>query len=476
MIAFTRIPESYAPFGGEIHYAVAADAAQRIGIRILRAAETAARSSETLENGVSERPGPTDPSASAGAASDAVSIGTAPSAEGELLGAKRFVGIAEAAFDVAPYLRRAVRFAPSSGGTGFCDASNRTVAATVEAFVVTAAAKTAVVAMTGAATTTGGRTATAGAAARVAEREAMAGVRALGVSEASVAGEASVTKADAGIEKVGAADSVQTVVAPVRTFLPCAEAVAAPALLTVMPRERLMAHGEWDELTFLHEGPLTITVTAEGVASGVATARTYAMPPRADVWSHGGAETSAMDKRRVEAAEGTVKEGVVVSTFRSGAGGLHLFRVNTRDFPGAERLTVDAGNCGKVVYTLLPTPEGARRVAWRTAAGSVEHYTFPVERLVAVKVRKARACGQEGAVATTVEMEHRLHLESACEGRDVLRALAGLIVSPQVWLVEGDCYTAVDVQTDKAEMPGPGMPGVIGIALRSARKTSLPWN
>lgn len=466
MIAFTRIPESYAPFGGEIHYAVAADAAQRIGIRILRAAETAARSSETLENGVSERPGPTDPSASAGAASDAVSIGTAPSAEGELLGAKRFVGIAEAAFDVAPYLRRAVRFAPTSGGTGFCDASNRTVAATVEAFVVTAAA-----------TTTGGRTATAGAAARVAEREAMAGVRALGVSEASVAGEASVTKADAGIEKVGAADSVQTVVAPVRTFLPCAEAVAAPALLTVMPRERLMAHGEWDELTFLHEGPLTITVTAEGAASGVAAAvQTYAMPPRADVGSHGEAEASAKDKLRVEAAEGTVKEGVVVSTFRSGAGGLHLFRVNTRDFPGAERLTVDAGNCGKVVYTLLPTPEGARRVAWRTAAGSVEHYTFPVERLVAVKVRKARACGQEGAVATTVEMEHRLHLESACEGRDVLRALAGLIVSPQVWLVEGDCYTAVDVQTDKAEMPGPGMPGVIGIALRSARKTSLPWN
>lgn len=497
MITFTRIPVSCIPLGGEIRYAVATDAAQRIGIRILRAAETAARSSETLENGVAERPGPTDPPAPAVTASDAVPTGTAPSAEGDLLGAKRFVGVVEAAFDVGPYLRRAVRFAPTAGGTGFCDAGSRTLTATVEA------------------TATGGAVGAAtigSAAAGSADVKASAGATdamAIGGDEAAAIGaaaagsadvEASTGATDAMAEAVGtivpsatvgadAAETVQTVVAPARTFLPCAEAPVAPALLTAMPRERLIAPGECDELTLLHDGPLTITVTAEG---GDATAHgSGADTGYAGKMSNASAVSNAADgvKRAelrgtadgigisgTERAETNAAERTSICTFRSGEGVLHLFRIDTRDFPGAERLTVDAGGCGKVAYTLLPAPEGARRVAWRTAEGSVEHYTFPVEKAVRLKTCKTRVCGCEGVAATIDDAESRLWLESACEGRGVLRALAGLTASPQVWLAEGDRYTAVDVLTDEAEVPGPGMPGTFGLLLRPTCKPSLPWN
>lgn len=503
MITFTRIPVSCIPLGGEIRYAVATDAAQRIGIRILRAAETAARSSETLENGVAERPGPTDPPAPVVTASDAVPTGTAPSAEGDLLGAKRFVGVVEAAFDAGPYLRRAVRFAPTAGGTGFCDAGSRTLTATVEATATGGAVGAAALGTPAIGTAAGPADVEASAGATDATAIGGAEAAAIGAAAAGSADvEASAGAIDATAEAVGtpvpetsatvgadAAETVQTVVAPARTFLPCAEAPVAPALLTAMPRERLIAPGECDELTLLHDGPLTITVTAEG---GDATAHgSGADTGFAGKMSNASAVSDAADgvkraelrvtadnigKSETERVGPNAAERASVRTFRSGEGVLHLFRIDTRDFPGAERLTVDAGGCGRVAYTLLPAPEGARRVAWRTAEGSVEHYTFPVEKAVRLKTCKTRACGCEGVAATIDDTESRLSLESACEGRGVLRALAGLTASPQVWLAEGDRYTAVDVLTDEAEVPGPGMPGTFGLLLRPTCKPSLPWN
>ena len=126
--------------------------------------------------------------------------------------------------------------------------------------------------------------------------------------------------------------------APARTFLPGAEAAEAPALLTRMPLNRLIPEGTCDELTLLADSSVTVTVTAQ--AGDTTTAESY----------------------RTEEA------------------GLHLFRLDTPDFPGAETVTVDAGACGTVTYTVIPALEGALRLAWRSSAGSVEHYTFPVVR------------------------------------------------------------------------------------------------
>ena len=105
---FTRIPQQYAPLGGELRYAVSQETAGNIDIRIVDAAAA---------------PGGADRAGTRGPVGD----GSA------LLGAKRFAAVAEAAFDAAPYLRRRLHFTPATGRTGFYPAEGRTVTAVVEA-------------------------------------------------------------------------------------------------------------------------------------------------------------------------------------------------------------------------------------------------------------------------------------------------------------------------------------------------------
>lgn len=322
MALFTRIPLSGAPLGGPILYGVAGSAPQTFDLRLYDADTHAP------------------------------------------LGAKRFSGVASFACDVAPLLRHAATFVPSTGPTGFCEAGGRSVAVVAEA--------------------------------------------------------------------TGTLDGTAT--ASARTFLPCARQTEAPALLSPMPRERLLAPGECDELTLLCEGALTVTVTAS---------------------SHRTTETRS---------------------YRTAAGGLRLFRVAADDFAGAERLEVDAGPCGRVGYTLLPAPQGARRLAWRTAEGSIEHYTFPVELRSTLAVAKRRARGTEGHVAATTQQERRDLLRSACECRETLEALAGVLASPAVWSCTEGEYRPVDVLTQEAVVHRHGALGVLDIEIRSTLPTPQPWN
>ena len=111
-----------------------------------------------------------------------------------------------------------------------------------------------------------------------------------------------------------ATGTAPTVHSPLRTFLPCRTNVTAFALLTSMPLVRLISHGESDELTLFSDEAVTVTVTAQ---SGTTT---------------------------------------TAESYRTATGGLHVFRLDTRDFPEAETLTVDAGACGSVAYTVISAP------------------------------------------------------------------------------------------------------------------------
>ena len=88
---FTQIPQQYAPLGQAIRYAVEQDAAGNLDARIVE------ENSELL------------------------------------LGAKRFAETTAAVFDIAPMLRRTLRFTPSTGATGFQTAAERCITVRVEA-------------------------------------------------------------------------------------------------------------------------------------------------------------------------------------------------------------------------------------------------------------------------------------------------------------------------------------------------------
>lgn len=284
----------------------------------------------------------------------------------ELLGTKRFANVAEAAFDVAPIVRRNIGFDPQpSGSSGFQTSEDRTCTVAVTA-----------------------------------------------------------APTDDPENRTAAAECL---------FYPATAAATGPALLTSMPLQRLIAPGEQDELTLLNEGVQQATVTATGPAG---------------------------EQKR---------------TFTSRLTMLHLFRLCPDDFPDAEQLTVDFGTAGTVVYSVTTRPHDAQRLAWRSRAGSLEHYTFPTEAAVTVEASKTRAWGPDGHSAATLAEERRTRLRSAYETRAMAEALAEIVSASEVWRIDADGYEPVDVMTDTAALQRQGVLNVLEIEIRP-RKSELPWN
>ena len=221
--------------------------------------------------------------------------------------------------------------------------------------------------------------------------------------------------------------------APARTFLP-GDAPGTPGLRTSMPLVRLIPEDACDELTLLTDGPCIVTVTAE--AGDTATAESY----------------------------------------RASEAGLHLFRLDMRDFPGAERVTVDAGTCGTVVYSVTPAVQGQVRLAWRSSAGSVEHYTFPIVRTTTVRTERREAEGPQGRVVAAAETDREIVLVSAYETRSMLEPLAELTATAAAWIVTEKRYIPVDIATEEAVVQRRGTLSCLEIAIRPKRKKHAAWN
>lgn len=232
---------------------------------------------------------------------------------------------------------------------------------------------------------------------------------------------------------VTAALEVDGVRTPVRTFLSRTDPVTLPALLTVLPAQRLVTRGGCEELTLVTGTPCTAEVEVYGAEGGMRTER-YAAP-------------------------------------RSG---LLLFRLRTDDFPEAEQLTVRFDRFAQVVYRFVRSSEEGCRVAWRSAAGSVEHYDFPVVGEERVETERTGTFDGEVPRTTRVGAVRRLTLRSAYEPTAVLRALAGIATAPQVWVVERGEYFAAEPLTDAVVLRSHGT--LLNVELQLRLRMPLPWN
>lgn len=210
-----------------------------------------------------------------------------------------------------------------------------------------------------------------------------------------------------------------------------ASTAPVPSLVAAMPLQRLIGPGEWDELTVLSQGTLRATVTAQGPAGE--------------------------QKRTYESDTSVVK----------------LFRLRADDFPEAERIAVDFGTAGSVVYSLSPVSPDARRLAWRSRDGSLEHYTFPIEVSATVGATKIRVLEPEGYATVAATEERRIRLRSACETRAAAEALAEIVTSPDVRMIVGGRYRPVDVTTDTATIQRQGMLTALEIEIRPRKTAAL---
>lgn len=201
-----------------------------------------------------------------------------------------------------------------------------------------------------------------------------------------------------------------------------------------MPLVRLISHGECDELTLFSDEAVTVTVTAQ--AGTTATAESY----------------------------------------RTATGGLHVFRLDTRDFPETETLAVDAGACGSVAYTVIPAFSGARRLAWAQQRGR-DRTLHLSDRKVGVRrnnqatgIRSRRASGRPNPYRKADGT--RVGLRTPGGPRRAFRSP----LLADVWLAGDDGYTAVDVVTEKSVLHRHGAVTCLEIEIRPKRKTGMPWN
>ena len=219
-----------------------------------------------------------------------------------------------------------------------------------------------------------------------------------------------------------------------RSFFVACQPITTPSLCTALPRERLLAPSECDLLTLRMTEP-TIVVTE--------------IRPDGTTYEH---------------------------RFTVHIAPLCGFWVRADDFPEAERLVVALGQSGSVAYSLLPHPEGAVRLAWRSESGALEHYTFPRKKHHRVAVQKQRGYGEAGYRTLTSEVKERMTLESAYESETMLRALAEVLYAEQVWRSRPTGYEAVDVLTEQAETSHHGALGTLEIEIRNTLKNKSLWN
>ncbi len=234
--------------------------------------------------------------------------------------------------------------------------------------------------------------------------------------------------------KVVAQSGDAVITSPVSTILPMAETVALPMLLTTLPLVRPLAPDACDQLSFVAREPVAVTVTATG----------------------GG-------ERRQQ-------------TFLSPKSGLQLFVLVAADFPAAEQITVQIGTLATVEYEVLPLVEGAVQLAWRSEAGSIEHYTFPRVEQVKLQVDKQRGYNGNRYVTGHIESEERLVLQSAYETKVWMQPLSELLMAREVWMVNAEGYRPVDLLTEEAEIHRYGLMRQLSVTIRSLQKNQRLWS
>ena len=279
--------------------------------------------------------------------------------DGTTLGSKRFYNTSGGTLNIAPMIRKSIRFTPSTGMTGFYDSESR--AASVQL-------------------------------------------------------------------------AARTTFSEVRTFIAAHNAVNPPHILTTMPSHRIIAYGESDEITCCIPAQHTVSVTSDITAQAL----TYS--------AVGGHE-------------------------------LTVFRLNTQSFlPTVSsisvRITTGSQLIGQIDYMVVPSSISGCRLAWRSSAGSIEHYTFPVIKSITQKIRKGQALTDENRYENfSIHSERTTTLSSAFEPVAVAEALAEIVASPQVWQINDNKYQETDILTREQTISRHGTLACIEIDLRPKQET-----
>ena len=157
-------------------------------------------------------------------------------------------------------------------------------------------------------------------------------------------------------------------------------------------------------------------------------------------------------------------------------GGAVVLRLRTTDFdPETERFIVRINGEVAVTYEVDFPVREAVRLAWRTASGSVEHYTFPVVASRTLVPASTAVEDSQGRRTVAAEETTETVVLSRFEPAALTAAIAGAVSSPQVWTVDDErgIYNPVEVVDARTEYYGFGELRNIRLTLRPVKNTRL---
>ena len=225
----------------------------------------------------------------------------------------------------------------------------------------------------------------------------------------------------------------------VRTFLATKDQATTSSLLTSMPRQRIIAYGEYDEITCLIPSNYSIVLQSDTLSNPI---------------------TYNYDKGEP----------------------LTLFRLETGYFaPSVKKISleivVEGETIDRIDYTVVSESERGCRLAWRSTAGSIEHYTFPVVKSIIQKTDKEQIYSStSGYTDIGIETVQTTTLVSAYEPNSTIIALSGLFTSPQVWRVQDTQYEEVDLLPTEQILFRHGTLCGIEVQIRPKFQPKSLWN
>lgn len=216
---------------------------------------------------------------------------------------------------------------------------------------------------------------------------------------------------------------------PVRLFTAGGSLPDLPSVPTTLPARRTLAQGEYEELTLLVPDNGQVELTRR-MMDGTSRSEVFRIP------------------------SGNEPVAFVIESDRYA--------------PDSERLDLVVSSAGEAVcsftYDLVIRPAGARRVAWRSSAGSIEHFTFPVEMQLCQNVGQDNAPVRPGTVFGP--RSRILTLLSGYLPRREVAALAEIVRSPEVWIVANTGYVRVLAEGGRHELRSGSGPSQIELRLR----------
>lgn len=209
--------------------------------------------------------------------------------------------------------------------------------------------------------------------------------------------------------------------------------VALPSLVTTMPHRRRIAYGSCDNIALHIEPEAMVNIYAE-------------------------ADTGESLNLSYQTLSGAAT--VMLSTLD--------FNPETRSIE--LQIWGNDVEVATISYEVVPQSATVTSLAWRSSAGSIEQYPFPVSRSVIQRIERIEATTAQGEFTSSCRSEKLVQMVSNYENRATIAALAEIVGAARVWFIDDSQAHGVKVATSSVSLDSAESPDRVELEVRLWRR------